>query len=236
MSGSEERLNELLQQSQTPLALAIRAVIQVAQAMRDLVDNLDQHTDISTQNNATVKRTPGAGGVKQVHIAEDGYTSPQQRTGDSKLVPAEPKLGVRIRLPDSTFQKQSLLYMFKSCIDELSALDTHSSSSVPASVDTRPRQALSHLSMIRPASHLSQAQTSKKHRHKSLHDAYVKCLQHVRERRGLRLHDWRRDKVAVQERALAAGRAAAYFAVIGLAFAIYQNEYVLGGGMPSDVR
>ena len=236
MSGSEERLNELLQQSQTPLALAIRAVIQVAQAMRDLVDNLDQHADISTQNNATVKRTPGAGGVKQVHIAEDGYTSPQQRTGDSKLVPAEPKLGVRIRLPDSTFQKQSLLYMFKSCIDELSALDTHSSSSVPASVDTRPRQALSHLSMIRPASHLSQAQTSKKHRHKSLHDAYVKCLQHVRERRGLRLHDWRRDKVAVQERALAAGRAAACFAVIGLAFAIYQNEYVLGGGMPSDVQ
>ncbi len=236
MSQGGVRFDKLLHESQTPLALAIRAVIQGANSTHDSVGDVGQPAYMSTHTGTTT-HTRRAGKFKKEQIAEDGCTSPEKST-------STPRRGVHagktehddtIRLSDLQFHKQSLLCMFKSCIDELSALDSQCSViRFPVSDETRPRQASIVKLQFMPASAGSPPQ--KKRRSKSLHDAFLTSVQKVRERRGLRVYDWRRDKVAVQEKIVTASFAAACFACIGLILAIYQNEYVLGGGMPGDAQ
>jgi hypothetical protein len=236
VSQGGERLDKLQHESQTPLALAIRAVIQGANSTHDSVGDVGQPAYMSTHTDTTT-HSRRAGKFKKQQIAVDGCMSPEKGT-------SSPRLGVHagqtehddtIRLSDLQFRKQSLLCMFKSCIDELSALDSQCSViRLPVSDDTRPRQASTGKLQFMPASAGSQPQ--RKRRSKSLHDAFLKSVQKVRERRGLRVYDWRRDKVAVQEKIVIASLAAACFATIGLILAIYQNEYILGGGMPSDAQ
>lgn len=160
MSQGGERLDKLLHESKTPLALAIRAVTQGANSTHDSVGDVGQPAYMSTHTDATT-HSRRAGKFKKQQIVEDGCTSPEKGTSSLRLGvhAGQTEHDDTIRLSDLQFRKQSLLCMFKSCIDEMSALDSQCSViRFPVSDDTRPRQGSTGKLQIMPASAGSQPQ------------------------------------------------------------------------------